>query len=189
MMATVNKAGESLLVLNNKNTYTGQTVLHGGTIEFNSLANGGVASAIGASSEFAQNWVWDGGVWSYTGSSVATNRQALAYDQTEFNIANKATVTMNGHIEGTGGLTLNGNGQMTVNTTNFFQYTGPTILKGSTLLLNSIDISKAGIGKSSKLVMNGGELKTKSSSLVKVQDVQKTKPFQIFHLTFMKVNV
>ena len=162
--ATVNKAGESLLVLNNKNTYTGQTVLHGGTIEFNSLANGGVASAIGASSEFAQNWVWDGGVWSYTGSSVATNRQALAYDQTEFNIANKATVTMNGHIEGTGGLTLNGNGQMTVNTTNFFQYTGPTILKGSTLLLNSIDISKAGIGKSSKLVMNGGELKTKGDN-------------------------
>ena len=162
--ASVNKAGESLLVLNNKNSYTGQTVIHGGTVEFNSLANGGEPSAIGASSEFAQNWVWDGGVWDYTGSSVATNRQALAYDQTEFNISNKATVTMNGHIEGTGGLTLNGNGQMTVNTTSMFQYTGPTILKGSTLLLNSIDISKAGIGKSSKLVMAGGTLKTKGDN-------------------------
>lgn len=163
-VASVNKAGESLLVLGNKNTYTGQTVIHGGTIEFNSLANGGVASAIGASSEFAQNWVWDGGVWNYTGSSVATNRQALAYDQTEFNIANKATVTMNGHIEGVGGLILNGNGQMTVNTTNFFQYTGPTTLKGSTLYLSTTDIAKAGIGKSSKLVLAGGELKTKGDN-------------------------
>lgn len=158
--SSVNKAGEGTLVLNTTNSYTGQTVLHGGTIEFNSLANGGVASAIGASSEFAQNWVWDGGVWNYTGASVTTNREALAYDQTEFNISNKATVTMNGHIEGTGGLTLNGNGQMTVKTTDFFQYTGPTILKGSTLYLSTVDIAKAGIGKSSKLVMNGGELKT-----------------------------
>jgi len=162
--ASVNKAGESLLVLNNKNSYTGQTVIHGGTVEFNSLANGGEPSAIGASSEFAQNWVWDGGVWDYTGSSVATNRQALAYDQTEFNISNKATVTMNGHIEGVGGLTLNGNGQITVNTTNFFQYTGPTILKGSTLYLSTAEISKAGLGKSSKLVLAGGELKTKGET-------------------------
>ena len=162
--ASVNKTGEGTLVLNGKNTYTGQTVIHEGTIEFNSLANGGTASAIGASSEFAQNWVWDGGVWDYTGSSVATNRQALAYDQTEFNISNKATVTMNGHIEGVGGLTLNGNGQMTVNTTNFFQYTGPTILKGSTLYLSTAEISKAGLGKSSKLVLAGGELKTKGET-------------------------
>ncbi len=158
--ASVNKAGEGTLVLNTANSYTGQTVLHGGTIEFNSLANGGVASAIGASSEFAQNWVWDGGVWNYTGGSVKTNREALTYDQTEFNISNKATVTMSGHIEGVGGLTLNGNGQLTVNATDFFQYTGPTILKGSTLYLSTVDIAKAGIGKSSKVVMNGGELKT-----------------------------
>lgn len=162
--ASVNKAGEGTLVLNTTNSYTGQTVLHGGTIEFNSLANGGAASAIGASSEFAQNWVWDGGVWNYTGGSVKTNREALTYDQTEFNISNKATVTMSGHIEGIGGLTLNGNGQLTVNATDFFQYTGPTILKGSTLYLSTIDIAKAGIGKSSKLVMNGGELKTKGDN-------------------------
>ncbi len=162
--ASMNKAGEGTLVLNTANTYTGQTVLHGGVIEFNSLANGGKPSAIGASSEFAQNWVWDGGVWSYTGGSVSTNRQALTYDQTEFNIANKATVTMSGYIEGIGGLTLNGNGQVTVNNTKFFQYAGPTILKGSTLYLSTIDIAKAGIGKSPKLVMNGGELKTKGDN-------------------------
>lgn len=162
--ASVNKAGESTLVMNTANSYTGQTVIHGGTVEFNSLANGGVPSAIGASSEFAQNWVWNGGVWKYTGGSVATNREALAYEQTEFHIANKATVTMNGHIEGVGGLTLSGGGQMTVGTTDFFQYTGPTVLEGGTLYLSTIDIAKAGIGKSSKLVLAGGELKTRGDN-------------------------
>ncbi|MBR3897584.1 MAG: autotransporter-associated beta strand repeat-containing protein [Bacteroidaceae bacterium] len=161
---SVNKTGEGVLVLNTTNSYTGQTVLHGGTIEFNSLANGGVNSAIGASSEFAQNWIWNGGVWKYTGGKASTNRQALAYEQTEFNIANGATITSNGHIEGVGGMTLNGNGQLTVSSTNFFQYEGPTILKGSTLYLSTVDVAKAGIGKSSKLVMAGGELKTKGES-------------------------
>lgn len=162
--ASVNKDGEGVLVLNTINTYKGQTVLHGGTIEFNSLANGEVPSAIGASKVSAQNWIWDGGVWNYTGGSVSTNRQALTYEQTEFNISNKATVTMNGHIEGSGGLTLNGNGQMKVNTTDFFQYAGPTILKGSTLYLNSTEITKVGIGKSSKLIMAGGALVTKGDN-------------------------
>lgn len=161
---SVNKTGEGVLVLNTLNSYTGATVLHGGTIEFNSLANGDANSAIGASSEFAQNWIWDGGTWSYTGGNTTTNRQALAYEQTEFNIANGATITSNGHIEGVGGLTLNGNGQLTVNTTDFFQYEGPTILKGSTIYLSNVDAAKAGIGKSSKLVMAGGELKTKGEN-------------------------
>lgn len=162
--ASVNKTDEGVLVINTANSYTGQTVLHGGTIEFNSLANGGTNSAIGASSEFAQNWIWNGGTWKYTGGNTTTNRQALAYEQTEFNIANGATVNSNGHIEGVGGLTLNGNGQLTVNTTKFFQYEGPTVLKGGTLYLSSVDVSKAGIGKSSKLVMAGGELKTKGEN-------------------------
>lgn len=161
---SVNKTGEGTLVLNTKNSYSGQTVLHGGTIEFNTLANGGIASAIGASSEFAQNWIWNGGTWDYTGSNTTTNRQALAYEQTEFNIANGAEIKSNGHIEGMGGLTLNGNGQLTVNTTKFFQYEGPTILKGSTLYLSTVDAAKAGIGASSKLVMAGGELKTKGEN-------------------------
>ena len=162
--ASVNKTGEGTLVLNTTNSYTGQTVLHDGTIEFNSLADGGVNSAIGASSEFAQNWVWDGGVWNYTGSKTSTNRQALAYEQTELNISNGATVTMSGHIEGVGGLTLNGNGQLTVSSTDFFQYQNPTILKGSTLYLSTVDITKNGIGTSPKLVMAGGTLKTAGES-------------------------
>lgn len=163
--ASVNKVGDGVLVLNTVNSYTGQTVLHGGTIEFNSLANGGEVSAIGASSEFAQSWIWNGGTWKYTGGNVTTNRSAMLYEDTEFNIVNSGkTVTMNGSLEGVGGLTLNGEGQMTVPGTNFFKYTGNTVLKGGTLYLSTVDAAKKGIGSSPKLIMAGGTLKTKGES-------------------------
>ena len=162
---SVNKAGDGKLVLGTSNTYTGATVLYGGTIELSSLKDAAVASSIGASEEFGQNWIWSGGTWLYTGGSTSTNRSAKIYEPTEFNIAKTGnTVTMNGSLEGDGDFILNGKGQLTVGTTNFFKHTGKTILKGSTLYLSTIDIAKAGIGSSSKLVMAGGTLKTKGDN-------------------------
>ena len=162
---SVNKAGEGTLALNTVNSYKGATVLHEGVLEFNTLKNGGVPSAIGASVEFAQNWLFDGGTYKYTGASTSTNRAAKINRETELNIANKAaTITMTGTFEGDGDFALGGEGQLTVGTTKFFGYKGATILNGGTLYLSTTDISKAGIGSSSKLVMAGGHLKTKGES-------------------------
>jgi autotransporter-associated beta strand protein len=165
---SVNKAGEGTLTLNTLNTYTGATVLHEGTLAFNTLKNGGVASAIGQSVNFAQNWVMDGGTYRYTGGTTSTDRSAKLSGSTVFEIADaKATVTMNGVIEGTSAANnfiLDGNGQLTVGTSKFFGYTGQTILRGGILYLSTTDISKAGIGSSSKLVMSGGHLQTKGES-------------------------
>ena len=113
------------------------------------------------SQEFAQNWVMDGGVYKYTGASTSTNRSAKLYNNTELNIANKtAVVTMNGSIEGQGDLEINGEGTLTVNTTGFFKYDGNVVVKGGTVRLNNKDISSAGIGSASKLVMQGGTFVT-----------------------------
>ena len=162
---SVNKAGEGTLALNTVNSYKGATVLHEGVLEFNTLKNGGVPSAIGESVEFAQNWLFDGGTYKYTGTSTSTNRAAKINRETELNIANKAaTITMTGTFEGDGDFALGGEGQLTVGTTKFFGYKGATILNGGTLYLSTTDISKAGIGSSSKLVMAGGHLKTKGES-------------------------
>lgn len=164
---SVNKGDEGTLVLNNKNSYQGATVLHQGILEFNSIADGGVASALGASSEFAQNWVMDGGTYRYTGGSASTNRSARLMSSTTLEIANEKTLTMNGTIEGTDAesdFILDGQGQLTVGTTQFFGYPGQTILKGGTLYLSTAEISKQGIGQSSKLVLAGGTLKTKGES-------------------------
>ena len=164
--ASVNKAGEGILSLQTTNTYTGATVVHEGVLEFSTLKNGGEPSSIGASVEFAQNWILDGGTCQYTGSNTTANRSAKLTAPSVFNIS-KATVTMNGTVEGAdaaNSLTLDGNGQLTVGTNKFFGYKGATILKSGKLYLSTTEIAKAGIGSSSKLVMKGGHLQTKGES-------------------------
>ena len=167
--ASVNKGDAGTLAMNYaSNTYTGATVLHDGVLEFVSIANGGVASAIGASQEFAQNWVLDGGTYRYTGTANATtNRSAKLKNPTTLEIASGKTLTMNGTIDGEGDnqdFTIAGNGQVTVGTTDFFGYTGTTTLAGGTLYLSTVDIAKNGIGQSSKLILAGGTLSTKGET-------------------------
>jgi autotransporter-associated beta strand protein len=94
---SVNKAGTGTLSLLTSNTYTGATVLHSGTIELDNLANGGAASSIGASANYAFNWVWKGGRWLYSGPTTATDRNVALDETTEFNVSNSAaTVKFNG---------------------------------------------------------------------------------------------
>lgn len=158
---SVNKGGEGVLTLNNSNTYVGATVLHEGVLEFNTLKNGGEPSAIGSSVNFAQNWVFDGGTYRYTGGSTSTDRAGKIMRETTFEVGTQnAVVTMNGAFEGTGNLVIDGGGQLKIGTTKFFGYTGTTILKGSMLYFSTTDITKSGIGSSSKLVLAGGHLKT-----------------------------
>ncbi|MBQ2495401.1 MAG: autotransporter-associated beta strand repeat-containing protein, partial [Prevotella sp.] len=69
-------------------------------------------------------------------------------------------VTMNGGIEGSGNLTIGGEGQVTVNTPNFFKFDGDLVMAGGVLKLNNKEVSDAGIGKAKKLVMAGGSFVT-----------------------------
>ena len=163
---SVNKGGEGILTLTGNNTYHGATVVHDGILEFSTLKNGGEASSIGTSVEYAQNWIFDGGTYRYTGGTTSTNRSLKLSSTSTFDIKS-AAVTMNGIAEGAdmaSDFIIDGDGQMTIGTTKFFGYKGATILKGSTLYLSTTDISKAGIGSSAKLVMAGGHLKTKGES-------------------------
>ena len=159
--ASMNKTGEGTLTVATPQQYEGATVLHKGVYEFSSLKNGGVASGLGMSQEFAQNWVMDGGTYKYTGATTTTDRSAMLYDNTELNIANSSTVvTMNGSIEGQGNLVIGGNGTLLVNTENFFKFDGDLRMEGGELKLNSKAISDAGIGTASRLVMAGGKFTT-----------------------------
>ena len=160
-LASLNKTGEGTLTIATDQQYEGATVLHQGTLEFASLKNGGVASGLGMSQEFAQNWVMDGGTYCYTGPTTTTNRSATLYDKTEFDIADaSAVVTMNGAFEGQGDLVIGGQGTLSVNTADFFQYDGDLRIEGGTVKLATKDVSDAGIGKASRLVMAGGSFVT-----------------------------
>lgn len=66
--------GSGALQLGGANTYTGSTVILGGTLIVNNLANGGTASSLGASSNAAANLVLAGGVLQYTGTGSQTDR-------------------------------------------------------------------------------------------------------------------
>ncbi|WP_395741000.1 autotransporter-associated beta strand repeat-containing protein [Prosthecobacter sp.] len=72
---SINKGGAGgTLTLTGSNTYTGGTVVSAGTLSVSNLANGGVASNIGASSNAAFNLILTGGALSYTGAAVSTDR-------------------------------------------------------------------------------------------------------------------
>lgn len=170
--ASVNKTGTGTLVMDTENSYTGATVLHNGTFEFATLRNGGENSSLGASIEYAQNWIWDGGVWNYTGATTTTNRSARLYSNTEFDIANAdATVSFAGSIEGMADFTLGGEGTLKPASADFFSYEGATILKGGTLRLEYVDndadktINLGNLSNvSTKLVMAGGNFVTKGAN-------------------------
>lgn len=159
--ASMNKAGNGTLTIMNDQQYEGATVLHRGTYAFSSLRNGGEASGLGMSQEFAQNWVMDGGTYLYTGGTTTTNRSAQLYNDTELVIAKSGSIaTMNGSFEGQGDLTINGEGQLLVNTPGCMAFDGNLVLKGGTVKLASKAVSDKGIGTASRLVMAGGEFIT-----------------------------
>ncbi len=159
--ASMNKTGNGTLTIATDQHYEGAMVLHRGVYEFSTLKNGGQASGLGMSQEFAQNWVMDGGIYKYVGATTATNRSATLYNDTELSIANKAaTVTMNGSIEGQGDLVIGGEGTLAVNTDKFFSFDGDLVMTGGEVKLASKTVSDAGIGKVSRLVMAGGKFST-----------------------------
>jgi autotransporter-associated beta strand protein len=169
---SLNKTGSGTLSLLNNNTYTGATVLRSGTIELNKLANGGQASSIGASPAYGFNWVWKGGKWVYTGSTVTTDRNAVLDATTEFNVSNAATnVTFSGILTGDGGLVKSGPGKLILKSAN--PYAGETIINGGTLEVSPVSsatdaentiINGAGIGVSNVLRLHNGTYKTSNGS-------------------------
>jgi autotransporter-associated beta strand protein len=154
---SVNKTGSGKLTLLADNTYTGATVLHSGTLEINKLANGGLASSIGASANHEFNWVWNGGKIRYTGSTVVTDRNVALESATEFEVTNAAaTVTIGGVIDGQGDFVKSGPGKV-YSTFGKYTYTGNTIVNDGTYELNG---NYASVGLLGKLILNGGRFKT-----------------------------
>ncbi|MCR5414963.1 MAG: fibronectin type III domain-containing protein, partial [Kiritimatiellae bacterium] len=73
-LTSINKGNTGSLYLIGAGSYLGKIINHEGTIWFNSIADGGTASSLGASPNDAQYWVFDGGSYIYNGSSASSNR-------------------------------------------------------------------------------------------------------------------
>lgn len=170
--SSMNKAGTGTLSLLTNNSYTGPTVLQGGTITLNTLTDGGQPSSIGASENYGFNWVWNGGRWKYTGSTTSTDRNAVIDTTSEFVISDTSSkVTFNGILSGEGGLIKSGPGTMILSSEN--PYSGETVIMGGVLEVHPVSSStqaddiidnNRGIGTSSILRLHNGTYRTSGGS-------------------------
>ncbi len=169
---SVNKTGKGTLALLTDNTYTGATVLHLGTLEINKLANGGLASSIGASPNYAFNWVWRGGKIRYTGGNASTDRSVNLDATTELEVSDpNATLTLTGVLTGDGGFIKSGEGRVVLRSAN--PYLGETTIKKGVLEISPISTAVladniinegAAIGTSNVLRLAGGTFRTSNGS-------------------------
>jgi autotransporter-associated beta strand protein len=101
-----------LSILNAANSYTGPTVIAGGSVTVSNLANGGSPSAIGASSASSSNLVLANATLSYVGPAVSINRGYLMTNNSVLNVQGNLTLT--GVAQATAGTLLKtGAGTMT----------------------------------------------------------------------------
>jgi autotransporter-associated beta strand protein len=106
----------SLAVVNSaENSYSGPTIIGGGLLSVTNLANGGVASGIGASSANPTNLVLAGGALGYAGPAVSINRGYTA-DNTNGTVDIDAvtSLTLSGAVSAMpgSGFTKSGPGQL-----------------------------------------------------------------------------
>ncbi len=149
------KSGSGMLTLNATNTYTGPTVVTGGTLAVNNLNDGGVASSVGASSGNASNLIINGGTLMLTGPQTNTNRNfMLGANGAGVDISPAGnSLQVSGVINGTGALVKNGAGVLILAGNN--TYSGGTTLANGTILLASAGANSNGLGTGSVTIVNG----------------------------------
>ena len=160
---SLNKTGSGTLSLQTNNNYKGATVIYKGTLEVNKLANGGVASSIGASQNYDFNLLFKGGTLNYTGATVSTDRNIKLEGNAGIGVSSASSVlTVNGIINGEGGITKSGAGTLLLKGLN--TYEGTTIVSDGKLEINGGAAIENAFSANKTILLNGGYLKTSGGS-------------------------
>ncbi|WP_447042673.1 autotransporter-associated beta strand repeat-containing protein [Vreelandella sp. H-I2] len=140
--ASLTKYGSGTLALTNAaNDYTGQTLITSGTLSVGTLADGGQASGIGASSSDASNLqLQSGGMLQYTGATTSSDRGfLLSQGNGGFDVSDAATnLTLSGVGTGPGTLIKEGAGTLTLAGKN--QYSTGTQINAGTLRAGTSEV-------------------------------------------------
>jgi fibronectin-binding autotransporter adhesin len=132
-----------VVALTGAKSYTGATTVSGATLAFSTVANGGVASAIGASSNASSNLVLENGTLRYTGSTATTDRGFTLVNggpARTFEVNNPSTnLTFTGQVTSPddAGFTKSGAGTLTLTNANN-DYVGVTTIAGGTLAVSTL---------------------------------------------------
>ncbi len=126
------KVGSGTFTITGYNTYTAVTTVSGGTLAVTNIANGGLPSSIGASSNSRNNLVLNGGVFQYAGATVNTDR-GFTVGASGGSIAVAAGTQLQfGNSLALGGTLTNTD----VGTLRFINYAGSTVSNGGTIVIN-----------------------------------------------------
>jgi fibronectin-binding autotransporter adhesin len=161
------KTNSGTLTINaNANTFTGRTIIGGGTLAINDLDMGGFPSSLGAANASPTNIVmYNGSTLKFTGYGSFTDRGITLNSGTNTinisTISGAATMTIAGQLVGAGALLKDGSGQLNLNASN--TYSGGTILKAGTLQLGTQTANQYGLG-SGVVTFNGGTLSMENTT-------------------------
>lgn len=127
------KRGAGVLRLNGyKSTYTGPTILEGGTVHVAEFAPAGVASSIGAATAGVSNFQMKNVKLVSDHLSAATNRGMTVSDTVRLVVDTDHLLTFHGKVTGAGTIVKEGAGQWTlVSSSN--DWTGGLVIKGGTV--------------------------------------------------------
>ena len=131
------KNGNGKLTLNTtKSNYTGATVINGGTVVVKELADGGMASSLGAASSSADNLKIGQATLYVNNSNTSTNRGITLTDTATIQVAS-GTTSLKGIIKGSGMLVKTGTGQLNITYAGANTWSGGTQLKAGTLAMGA----------------------------------------------------
>jgi len=142
------KNGLGVLTLSGANSYTGGTTVNAGTLQLApgaSLPTTGPLTVNGGTLDFNGNNVTIGSL-SGLGGTIALGAGTLT-------VADQASTTFAGTLRGTGGLTMQGPGMLSL--TGINTYTGPTNVLGGRLAINGSITSDVTVGAAGNLGGSG----------------------------------
>jgi autotransporter-associated beta strand protein len=157
------KSGNGTLTLSGANTYTGKTLVSGGTLGLDGAGSISSSSALEVAS---------GGTFSMTGASLASNNVTVAgltgagtvtgaAGTLTVSKPNNSSDVFTGKIQGGVGLTLTGPTQLWLAGSN--NYTGSTVV-GSDNVLNLVDANGLGSTAAGTTVASGGVLRLQGTN-------------------------
>ncbi|WP_281337381.1 autotransporter-associated beta strand repeat-containing protein [Flavobacterium eburneipallidum] len=139
-----------------KNTYTGKTIVNGGTLAVAVINNGGEVSSLGTTANTAGNLVLNNATLQINQNST-TDRALTITGTSSIRIPTAANYAIfTGDITGTGNLVKEGPGSLNLLFNN--SYSGTTTLKEGKILLRGALGNTSGLGTQGKLIIESGAL-------------------------------